>query len=63
MLRSALATTPQNEGSDGTHPIIPKFGTSFGTIWDNWEISEKNVLVPQWSEALKPMFLHQASKI
>jgi hypothetical protein len=27
-------------------PIIPNLGRVIGIIWDNWEISEKNILVP-----------------
>ena len=46
MLRSALGTPPNIEGSEGTLPRIPKFGIIFGIIWRIPKISEKNVLLP-----------------
>ena len=47
MLRSALGTPPNIEGSEGTLPRIPKFGIILGIFWRIPKISEKNVLLPK----------------
>ena len=49
MLRSALGTPPNIEGSEGTLPRIPKFGIIFGIIWRIPKVSEKNVLLPDFA--------------
>jgi len=46
MLRSALGTPHNIEGSEGTLPRIPTIGMIIGKIGIIGNISEKNVSVP-----------------